>query len=231
VNASIGQMNDSREHLKSAQQYFQLVGASTSECDTIPGRQCMASCYYLLRQFDDVLIYLNSVKAYSANDPSFNYDYGIAQAACEYYREAEESLLMVQDDAMRSEYCYLSWLARCFIMNGKPRDAWELYLKMESHTDSLPMLVLIANDCYKTAQFYYAAKAFDVLERLEPTNEYWAGRRGACCGLFQQVVARKERKEHLKDVIQMLTNHANNPEAEGIVRVMKAWAAENGVGA
>ena len=33
---------DSREHLKVAQQYFQLLGASASECDTIPGRQCMA---------------------------------------------------------------------------------------------------------------------------------------------------------------------------------------------
>jgi intraflagellar transport protein 56 len=39
VNASVGQLNDSREHLKLAQQFFQLVGASASECDTIPGRQ------------------------------------------------------------------------------------------------------------------------------------------------------------------------------------------------
>lgn len=30
--------------------------------DTIPGRQCMASCFFLLRQFEDVLIYLNSIK-------------------------------------------------------------------------------------------------------------------------------------------------------------------------
>lgn len=79
-----------RDHLKVAQQFFQLVGGSASECgtlnrslikmvlksntvwacvynfflliDTIPGRQCMASCFFLLRQFEDVLIYLNSVK-------------------------------------------------------------------------------------------------------------------------------------------------------------------------
>lgn len=31
----------------------------------------------------------------------------------------------------------------------KSREAWELYLKMESNTDSFAMLVLIANDCYK----------------------------------------------------------------------------------
>lgn len=35
---------------------------SHSVPDTIPGRQCMASCFFLLKQFDDVLIYLNSFK-------------------------------------------------------------------------------------------------------------------------------------------------------------------------
>jgi len=30
-------MTGSRDHIKLAQQYFQLVGASPSECDTIPG--------------------------------------------------------------------------------------------------------------------------------------------------------------------------------------------------
>ena len=68
VNASVGQDMGSREHIKMAQQFFQLVGASASECDTIPGRQCMASCFFLLKQFEDVNIYLNSVKAYMYND-------------------------------------------------------------------------------------------------------------------------------------------------------------------
>ena len=60
-----------------AQQLFQLVGASASECDTIPGRQCMASCFFLLKQFEDVLVYLKSIKAYFANDDDFNWNYGI----------------------------------------------------------------------------------------------------------------------------------------------------------
>ena len=88
VNAALGQEQNSKEHLKIAQQYFQLVGGSASECgaisawrfyaagvylshgtmcaagssDTIPGRQCMASCFFLLSQFDDVLTYLESIK-------------------------------------------------------------------------------------------------------------------------------------------------------------------------
>lgn len=64
-----------RENLKIAQQYFQLVGGSASECDTIPGRQCMASCFFLLKQFDDVLLYLNSIKSYFYNDDTFNFNY------------------------------------------------------------------------------------------------------------------------------------------------------------
>ncbi len=62
VSACIGQLEDNREMLKLAQQYFQLVGASASHCDTIPGRQCMAMCFFLLKQFDDVLTYLKSIK-------------------------------------------------------------------------------------------------------------------------------------------------------------------------
>jgi hypothetical protein len=64
-----------REHVKIAQQYFQLVGSSASECDTIPGRQCMASCFFLLRQFEDVLIYLSSIKSYFINDDSLNFNF------------------------------------------------------------------------------------------------------------------------------------------------------------
>jgi intraflagellar transport protein 56 len=37
--------------------------------------------------------------------------------------------------------------------------------------------------------FYYSAKAFDLLEKIDPDPEYWEGKRGACIGLFQQFVA------------------------------------------
>ncbi|XP_054844728.1 intraflagellar transport protein 56 isoform X2 [Eublepharis macularius] len=92
VNAVLGQEMCSRDHLKIAQQYFQLVGGSASECDTIPGRLCMASHYFLLRQFDDVLTYLNSVKSYFYNDDAFNFNYAQAKAANGNTREAEETL-------------------------------------------------------------------------------------------------------------------------------------------
>ncbi|PRP86926.1 hypothetical protein PROFUN_03674 [Planoprotostelium fungivorum] len=229
VNATYGQLHESREHIKMAQQYFQLVGASASECDTIAGRQCMASCFFLLRNFEDVMIYLNSIKGYFENDDDFHWNYGVAKACNSDFREGEASLLAIQNEKYKAEYCYLSWLARCYIMNGKARLAWELYLKMETSSESFNLLQLIANDCYKTGAFFYSAKAFDVLERLDPNPEYWDGKRGACVGVFRQVVAGQEPKDILRDVINMLRN-TNNPQVDVIIRIIKKWSKDNDMG-
>ena len=113
-------------------------------------------------------------------------------------------------------------------MNKKARLAWELYLKMNNTNESFNLLQLIANDCYKMGAFFYAAKAFDVLERLDPDPESWEGKRGACVGVFQQVVAGKGAKEDLRDVLAMVRN-TSNPQVEYMVRIISKWAASNGV--
>uniref|UniRef100_A0A5F5PVY1 Intraflagellar transport protein 56 n=1 Tax=Equus caballus TaxID=9796 RepID=A0A5F5PVY1_HORSE len=228
VNAALGQEMGSRDHVKIAQQFFQLVGGSASECDTIPGRQCMASCFFLLKQFDDVLIYLNSFKSYFYNDDIFNFNYAQAKAATGNTSEGEEVFLLIQSEKMKNDYIYLSWLARCYIINKKPRLAWELYLKMETSGESFSLLQLIANDCYKMGQFYYSAKAFDVLERLDPNPEYWEGKRGACVGIFQMILAGREPKETLREVLHLLRS-TGNTQVEYIIRIMKKWAKENRV--
>ena len=162
----------------------------------------MASCFFLLRQFDDVLVYLKSVKAYFDADDDFNWNFGLAKAQAGDWKEAEEALLKVQNERYRGEYAYVAHLARCHIMGGRARAAWELYLRMETSDESFQLLQLIATDCYRTGAFYYAAKAFDVLERLDPNPEYWEGKRGACVGVFQLIVAgeggmrgREEKRE------------------------------------
>mmetsp|Transcript_8890 Transcript_8890/g.18956 ORF Transcript_8890/g.18956 Transcript_8890/m.18956 type:complete len:504 (-) Transcript_8890:134-1645(-) len=229
VYAALGQQTGSLEHLKMAQQLFQLVGASASECDTIPGRQSMASCFMLLRQYEDVLVYLKSIKAYFPNDDDFNWNYGLACAAAHDYREAIEALLMVQSERYRSEFTYITWLARCYIMNNEPQRAWETYSRVETSNDTVNLLQLIANDCYKMGHFYFACKAFDVLERIDPDPEFSDGKRGAAIGVFQKVVAKQESTDKLQEVVRLLRN-TNNPQTEYMVnRVIRKWAQENRV--
>ncbi|XP_014261516.1 intraflagellar transport protein 56 [Cimex lectularius] len=225
VNVAIGQETNSREHLKIAEQYFLLVGNSESECDTIPGRQCMASLYFLQKQFEDVHVYLTSIKSYFFNDDNFNYNYAQAKSALGNYKEAEETFLMIQNEKIVNDYIYISHLARAYVMNGKPQQAWELYIKMETSPDSFNLLLLIANDCYRMGHFYYAAKAFDLLERLDPSPEYWEGKRGACIGAFQMIIANKSSSDLLANVIHLLRN-STNPQVESIIRVIKRWAKE-----
>jgi intraflagellar transport protein 56 len=229
VFAALGQATGSREHLKLAQQLFQLVGASASECDTIPGRQCMASCFFLLRQFEDVLVYLKSVMPYFANDDDFNWNYGLACSAAGDYKEGKRALQQVQNEKYRAEFIYMSWTARCHIMSNEPELAWESYVRMDTSNESFNLLHLIANDCYKMGHFYYACKAFDVLERLDPDPEFWEGKRGAAVGVFQGAVAGKESADRLQEVVNLLRS-TNNPQVEYMVnRVIKKWAKENRV--
>jgi intraflagellar transport protein 56 len=228
VHAMLGQETENREHLRLAQQLFNLVGASASECDTIPGRQCMASCFFLLQQFEDVLVYLKSVKAYFPNEDDFNWNYGIASAAAGDYKEAEEALSLIQNERHKMDYIYLSWLCRCYIMNGKPSMAWSIYFNLENSNESFNLLQLIANDCYRMGHFYYSVKAFDVLERLDPDPEYWEGKRGAAIGVLQMVIAGKESKERIVEVVELLKN-TSSPQVEYMIRIIQKWAKDNKV--
>lgn len=222
-----------KEHLKLAEQYFHTVGVSASECDTIPGRQSMASSYFLSKGFESVNVYLGSIKAFLYQEDDFNWNYGLSLAAQGQYKEAEETLLQVHNPLYLNHYIYCTWLARCHIMNRKPRLAWEIFLRMDSSAESLYLLKLIASDCYRMGCFFFAAKAFDVLERLEPEEgEYWEGKKGACCGVLQQVVAGQESKDSLKEVLVMLRNSSGSssrhPHLELISRGIARWLQANG---
>lgn len=77
-------------------------------------------------------------------------------------------------------------------------------------------------------QFFHSARAFDVLERLDPSPEYWEGKRGACVGVFQMVIAGQEPKDSLKEIVSILRG-SSQPQAELIILAMKKWTRENRV--
>jgi intraflagellar transport protein 56 len=72
-------------------------------------------------------------------------------------------------------------------------------------------LLLIANECYKTGQYLYAAKAFDLLGQMDESPEYWEGKRGALVGVFQKITSGEEPKESLLDLLALLQT-SNKPE-------------------
>jgi intraflagellar transport protein 56 len=231
LHSRIGQRDSSTEHSRIAQELFRTVGESQAEKDTIAGRQCMASFLFLLNSFQDVLVYLDSIKAFLLDGDDFNWNYGIAKASVGQYEEAEKALRQVRSAAYKQEYAYTAWLVRSLIMNGKPESAWDVYLRTDASDDSFALLNLIANDCYSAQQFLLAAKAFDVLSRLDPTEEYVRGKRGATIGAFYGVATGKERPEALKELVTMLRS-ASSAEDAGtgdVLLAMRDFARRNGI--
>ena len=76
--------------------------------------------------------------------------------------------------------------------------------------------------------FYYAAKAFDVLERLDPDPDYLEGKKGACIGVFQLVIAGKAAREELQEMLVMLRK-STTPQLEYIIRIVKKWCKDNNI--
>ena len=76
-------------------------------------------------------------------------------------------------------------------MNGKAKNAWDIYLSTETSPDSYNLLQLIGNDCYKMGHFYYSVKAFEALEKIDSQNDYEDALRGSVIGVLQMVIARK----------------------------------------
>lgn len=186
----------------------------------------MASYYILRKEFDDANVYLSSIAQYLCASDAFNWNYGIALAAVGKYTDAEEVLLRVQSERLRTQLPLCSWLARCYIYNRKSAaSAWELYLQMENTSDAYKLLKLIANDYYAVKNYYYAVKAFDVLERLDPDPEYWEAKRGACVGFYQQIAtgATVFDAHQSDDVLKLLLHSKNALEASKLAAMLKKW--------
>ncbi|CAK9238237.1 unnamed protein product [Sphagnum troendelagicum] len=137
------------EMLKQAQHYFQLVGSSASECDTIPVSQQSALVYKDIvctwesleeansqDNDNDAFDHLQSIKAYSDAQDEFNWNYGIVKAVVGTYQEGEEALLLVSNARYHSDYYYQAWLCHCFIMAGKASLAWDHHVQIEASEES-----------------------------------------------------------------------------------------------
>ncbi|KAH8420897.1 hypothetical protein KR222_008665, partial [Zaprionus bogoriensis] len=223
VHAALGQQLRSKEHIKTAQQNLHLVGSSATECDTIPGRQSMASAFFLYEQFEEVLVYMNSIRSYFVNDDIFNYNFAQAKCATGYYKEAEELLMQISDMDIKNQHTYCMILAKCHIHCGHPELAWNVFITRDTNAEAFLLLQLIANECYKCEEFWVAAKAFDMLEKLDPSPENWEGKRGACAGVLYAMVTKAHRGRPgggISEVIGLL-RESSNSQAEAMIKTIR----------
>ncbi|EFJ06836.1 hypothetical protein SELMODRAFT_134715, partial [Selaginella moellendorffii] len=161
----------------------------------------------------------------SPTEYEFNWNSGIVKASIGNFREAEENLLFIQNTKYLENYYYVAWLLYCLIMNRKANIAWEHFLCLEASDETFSLLQLIANECYKTCQYLYAAKAFDAIEEMDESMDCWEGKQGACLGVLQKVISGEEPCESMKQVFALLEN-TNNPEVEFLLKVMQDWLKE-----
>ena len=216
------------KHAEDAIALLMSVGSSASERDTIAGRKCMAQVFVFRKRWEDALLYLTSIEPYCSHDSVFNYNFGIALASTEDWKEAQRRLSAVTDEGILADPAYVSWLIRSHVMNGDPARAWALYDAMERAP--LDLLALLATDCYLMGHFYHAFLAYEALYRIDPGEETWAGKRGAACGVLQMVVARRESPDRLREVIGLMRKHApESDESDEITQVLTRWAIENGI--
>ncbi|KAF0698260.1 Aste57867_11117 [Aphanomyces stellatus] len=211
------------EHLFMGEKFYETVGAAPSECDTIRGRQAMASLYLVRKEYDTATVYLKSIAMYHVQDDAFNWNYGMALAAMGCFSEGETALSQIQNPEWKQQYVYMAWLARCHIRSIQHSYfAWDMYLKVQNSVDALRLLKLIANEYYLMADYFFAAKSFDVLERVDPDPEYWEAKRGACIGYFHKASTGKCDASKLQEVLSMLDASKHN-QGKVIARSLRAW--------
>ncbi|CCD65895.1 Intraflagellar transport protein 56 homolog [Caenorhabditis elegans] len=225
-----GQETNSREHLKIAENFFQMVGESGLVQDTIAGRQSSAAYLFLSFKFDDVITYLKSIEAYFTNNDDFLLNLAQAYLMYKNYVAAEKLFIRVSGPE-RDKILYKSMLARCYVRNKKPQSAWDMMLKTNNPSDRMSLLKVIAQDCYIANEFYYASKAFHEIEISDPTTENWSGKRGACAGLFRQLANHKTDPiliSQMREVVHLVAMkpHSN---CEFLLKVVRNWAETHNV--
>lgn len=101
---------------------------------------------------------------------------------------------------------------------------------METSSESIILLQLLANDCYRMGHFYFSLKAFDILARLDSDTDYQDCLKGCVVGIFQQVIAGKDSADHLMEGLETLrTTLQSHPQIEYIFRIISKWGKENGI--
>lgn len=156
-------------------------------------------------------------------------------AASGNFEDGLNALQEISRESFKTDMAYILWIAKCYIMTDSPESAWECYMKSDDPDISYEILQLIANESYKMAgfQFYYAAKAFSELVKIDQYPDYIEGMIGACVGYFRQVVYAKleennseDFSDELMEMFDILESTAS-PKCEKTAKTIRSWTDKN----
>jgi hypothetical protein len=142
------------------------------------------------------------------------------------WKEVEDCLLKVQDDNIRESLQYKDLITRCHILQEKPETSWTVYKSMESSNESFQLLKSLAAEFFRNKHHIYAAKAYDELCELEPTDEHWQGKVASCIGAFKDVVENQDHYEDYDSLSEILTILRKKPlgiESDKVVQAIRGW--------
>lgn len=217
---------EQEDALELARHHFLSSGGASTECDTVNGRQSMASYLFLMNQFEDALHYLDSIREHQQEDDAYYWNRGMALCASGDYAEGLAALLKVSDESFKKELAYNMWSAKCHIELGNVDEAWECYLQAEDKDVSYEVLQLVANECYRRGgnHLIYSARAFFELTRLDSFADFENGFLGACVGYFRHlVVAPGDDLQGIQEILDMMDSSVS-PKVVKASNTIKNWA-------
>ncbi|GMR63162.1 hypothetical protein PMAYCL1PPCAC_33357 [Pristionchus mayeri] len=225
VHLLMGQTQLSLQHMTTAREYFQSAGMDRNIQHTPNGRLAMSAYFFLAGEFTDAVHFLDSLRDLFEMEDKFNFNFGQALVMTERYKEAIEVLSRVTK--LKSPI-HTQFLVRAYVMEGEAEQAWQLFMKVRNSNESATLLKIIGSDSYTTNQFYWMARAYDALEKIDPSPDHWFGKRAAVSGQFMLLVKGECTGKEMSDVLSFLQN-GNHSQIESITRDISSWCAKNGV--
>ena len=207
VFLAISQLTGDPGPLAEAQATFSEIGETQIVCDTVPGRQCLASAKFILNDYNETLHVLSTIETQVGDLDEFNYNKAMSLALLSRWAEAEKHFLKVQNEYYKKESFYQSWLCRCYIKNKKPDEAWKLYIESTTTEDAKILLQIIAHDCFVSSEYYYAMKAYDILCKCDVDPTYKEGLIASAIGVFQsELMSDNLNSDNMSEVITALSS-------------------------
>ena len=225
VYLAIGQLTNDNGPIEEANAIFKEVGEMEAYKDTVFGRQALATSKFIVGAYDDVLRIFKTIESELAENDEFNYNKAMTLAALSRWAEAERHFLLVKNPAYTREIFYNSWLCRCYIKNRKPEAAWNLYSEATSTEDAKTLLEIISNDCFRSGDYYFSMRAYDILAKYELDSTYKEGMIASAIGVFKNILSRRESPDKLQEVLSSL---ASEPDAEQTLQTITNYIENSG---